>query len=111
MLLDPLCNFGKVLVLLADVVLFTQVDKVDNWLGGKQEERVYDLDLGNSQQIYIKIRCVISEDIRINQEWTSLHVTPALLRESESWDYRAIALCHLLRDRYELRQNLTYLLG
>ena len=32
-------------VLLADVVLFAQVDEVDHRLGGKEEERIDDFDL------------------------------------------------------------------
>ena len=43
--LDPLSNFGKMLVLLADVVLLAQVDEVDDRLGRKEEERVDGLDL------------------------------------------------------------------
>lgn len=46
MLLYPLGNFGQVLVLLADVVLFAEVDEEDDWLGGEEEEWVDDLDLG-----------------------------------------------------------------
>lgn len=33
------------LVLLSDVVLLTQIDEVDNWLGGKEEQRIDYLDL------------------------------------------------------------------
>ena len=44
-LLDPFGDFGKMLVLLADVVLLAEVDEVDHGLGGQQEERVDDLDL------------------------------------------------------------------
>lgn len=49
-LFDPLGNFGKVLVLLADVVFLAEVDEVDHRLGGQQEKRVDDLDL--------RIRCI-----------------------------------------------------
>jgi hypothetical protein len=34
-----------VLVLLADVILLGQVDQVDDWLGGEEEDWVDDLDL------------------------------------------------------------------
>jgi hypothetical protein len=44
-LVDPLDNLGKMLVLLADEVLFRQVDEVDNGLGSQEEERVDDLNL------------------------------------------------------------------
>ena len=43
--LDPLNNLGQVLVLLAKVVLLTEVGQVDNRLGSQKEERVDDLDL------------------------------------------------------------------
>lgn len=45
MLLDPFGDFGKMLVLLADVVLLAKVDEVDNRLGGQQKKRIDDLDL------------------------------------------------------------------
>jgi hypothetical protein len=44
-LLDPLKDLGQVLVLLTDVVLLTEVDKIDNRLGREQEERVDNLNL------------------------------------------------------------------
>jgi hypothetical protein len=44
-LVDPLDNLGKMLVLLADEVLFRQVDEVYNGLGSQKEERVDDLNL------------------------------------------------------------------
>jgi hypothetical protein len=44
-LVDPLDNLGKMLVLLSDKVLFRQVDEVDNGLGGQKEKRVDDLNL------------------------------------------------------------------
>jgi len=44
-LLDPFGDFGKMLVLLADVVLLAKVDEVDNRLGGQQKKRIDDLDL------------------------------------------------------------------
>lgn len=44
-LLDPLGDLGEVLVLLSDVVLLRQVDKIHDGLGRQQEERVDDLNL------------------------------------------------------------------
>jgi len=44
-LLDPFGNTWEMLVLLAEVILLTQVDEVDDWLGGEEEERVDDFDL------------------------------------------------------------------
>jgi hypothetical protein len=44
-LVDPFDNLGKMLVLLADKVLFRQVDEVDNGLGSQEEKRVDDLNL------------------------------------------------------------------
>lgn len=44
-LVNPLDNLGKMLVLLADEVLFRQVDEVDNGFGSQEEERVDDLNL------------------------------------------------------------------
>jgi len=44
-LVDPLNNLGKMLVLLADEALFRQVDEVYNGLGSQEEERVDDLNL------------------------------------------------------------------
>jgi hypothetical protein len=44
-LVDPLNNLGKMLVLLANEVLLGQVDEVDNGLGSQEEERVDDLNL------------------------------------------------------------------
>jgi hypothetical protein len=44
-LLAPLRNLGKVLVLFPDVILLGKIDQVDNRLGAEQEERVDDLDL------------------------------------------------------------------
>jgi hypothetical protein len=45
MLLQPLSNLTKMLVLFADVILLTQVDKVDDRLGSKKEQGVDGLDL------------------------------------------------------------------
>ncbi|KAI6768176.1 hypothetical protein HG530_006185 [Fusarium avenaceum] len=44
-LVDPLNDLGKMLVLLADEVLLGQVDKVDDGLGSEEEKRVDDLNL------------------------------------------------------------------
>ena len=44
-LLNPLDNLGKMLVLLADEVLLGKVDEEDDGLGGEEEERVDDLNL------------------------------------------------------------------
>jgi len=59
MLLDPLGNLGKMLVLLADVVPLRQVDKVDDGLGRQEEERVDDLNLkrGQSAKARVKRQC------------------------------------------------------
>lgn len=43
--LDPVKDLGKVLVLLADIVLLAQVDQIDHRLGSQKEERVDGLDL------------------------------------------------------------------
>ena len=45
LLLDPLEQLGKVLVLLADKVLLAEVDKVNDRLGSQKEQRVDDFDL------------------------------------------------------------------
>lgn len=45
MLLDPLGDLGKMLVLLANVVTLAQVDQEDDWLGTEQEQWVDNLDL------------------------------------------------------------------
>ena len=47
MFLDPLGNFRQMLVLLPDVVLFGEVDEIDDGFGGKEEERVDYFDLRN----------------------------------------------------------------
>lgn len=43
--IDPLLDNREVLVLLANVVSFAQVDKVDNWLSSEELEGVDDLNL------------------------------------------------------------------
>ena len=45
MLLDPFHDLGQVLVLLSDVVFFTQVNEVYDWLGCEEKERVDNFDL------------------------------------------------------------------
>lgn len=45
MLLDPLHNLWQMLILLTDIILFTQVDQVNNRLGCQEEERVNIFDL------------------------------------------------------------------
>ena len=48
MFLDPFSNLGQVLVLLSDIVLLAQVDKVYDWFRGEEEERVDDFDLDSN---------------------------------------------------------------
>ena len=48
--LHPLGDLGEVLVLLADVVAFAEVDQVDDGFGGEEEERVDYFDLGGCVQ-------------------------------------------------------------
>ena len=45
MFLDPFGDFGKMLVLLPNVVFLAEVDQIDDRLGGEEEERVDDFDL------------------------------------------------------------------
>lgn len=45
MLLDPLHDLSKMLILLSNVVFLTQVDEVDDRLSCKKEERIDDFDL------------------------------------------------------------------
>jgi hypothetical protein len=52
--LDPLSNLGKMLVLLANVVLLAQVDEGYDWLGREEEERVDGLNLTSCQQSLAK---------------------------------------------------------
>lgn len=44
-LVDPLNDLGKMLVLLANEILLGQVDKVDDRLGSQEEKRIDDLNL------------------------------------------------------------------
>ena len=43
--LDPFGDFGEVFVFLSDVVFFAEVDEVDDWFGGEEEEGVDYFDL------------------------------------------------------------------
>ena len=45
MFLDPFSNLWEMLVLLADIILFAQVDEVDHRFGGEKEERIDNFDL------------------------------------------------------------------
>lgn len=45
MFLNPFSNLGKVLILLPDVISFAEVDKIDDWFRGQEEQRVDNLDL------------------------------------------------------------------
>ena len=45
MLFYPLGDLGQMLVFLPDIVLLTEVDEVNDRLGCKEKERVYDFDL------------------------------------------------------------------
>lgn len=45
MLFDPFGDFGQVLVLLADVVFFAEINQVDDWFCGEEEEGVDYFDL------------------------------------------------------------------
>jgi hypothetical protein len=99
-LLDPGSNLGQILVLLANVVLLAEVDEVDDRLGRKEEERVDDLDLANGKLVFADL-CGVSRG-RVGVSSQKMDVTsesPGVTRTSESWDYRAIALCHLSRER------------
>ena len=44
-LFDPLGDLRKIFVLLPDVIFLAKIDKVDDGLSRKKEERVYDFDL------------------------------------------------------------------
>jgi hypothetical protein len=50
--LDPFGDLGKMLVLLADVVLLAQVDEGYDGLSGEEEKRVDVLDLANCKQMF-----------------------------------------------------------
>ena len=45
MFFDPFGNFGKVLVLLSNVILFAEVDEVDDRLGSEEKQRIYHFNL------------------------------------------------------------------
>jgi hypothetical protein len=105
--LDPRGNLGEMLVLLTDIVLLAEIDEVDNGLGSEEEKRVDDLDLGNSQyvlpnELYSRDN-VLGMDIRHR---TAFHGTSALKEVSKSWDYRAIALCHLVIGLDEKKEKV-----
>ena len=44
---DPLSDLRKMLVLLSDVILFAEIDEINNGFGAEKEERIYNLDLVN----------------------------------------------------------------
>jgi len=48
---DPFHNFAEMLVLLANVVFFTEIDEVHYWLCCKEEQRIDYLDLRYSCQL------------------------------------------------------------
>lgn len=45
--LEPFHDFGEVFVFLTEVVFFAEVDHVDYWFGGEEEERVDYFDLSD----------------------------------------------------------------
>lgn len=45
MFLDPLGDFGKVLVLLTYIIFLAEVDQIDNRLGREKKEGIYYFDL------------------------------------------------------------------
>lgn len=47
---DPFGDFGEVFVFLADVVFFAEVDEVDDWFCGEEEEGVDHFDLIRSSR-------------------------------------------------------------
>lgn len=66
MLLDPLGNLGKVLVLLANVVLLAQVDEVYYRLCGQEEKRVDNLNLDRfCQQTCLSYHGQVSMDYAV----------------------------------------------
>jgi hypothetical protein len=50
--LDPFHDFAEMLVLLSDVVLLTQVDQVDDRLGGEEKKRVNEFDLKTLRSVF-----------------------------------------------------------
>lgn len=60
--LDPFCDLGQVLALLAEVVLHCEVDEVDDWLGGDKAEldtvRITTLRLQNLEQTFSLINSI-----------------------------------------------------
>ena len=106
-------DLRQVLVLLTNVVLLAKVDQVDDGLRRKEEERVdnFDLEWKVSVMRHWYQKCEVSfETGRSELDFFSsiLCVNEAV---SKSWDYRAIALCHLVKGRYERSYAITtYLL-
>ena len=45
MFFHPFGDLGEVLVLLSDVVFLAEIDEVDDWFGGEEEEGVDDFYL------------------------------------------------------------------
>ena len=72
MFFDPFGNLGKMLILLSDIVFLAEIDEVDNWFSGKEEERIYDLDLGN----HSNQPC--SSERRAIREWRSMFLMSEL---------------------------------
>ena len=55
MFFDPFGDFGEMLVLLPNVIFLAEIDKVDDRLGSKKEERIYRFDLvEDSNQRYLQ---------------------------------------------------------
>jgi hypothetical protein len=44
-LVNPGLYFGEVLVFLANVVFFGEIDKIDYWLGGEEKKIINDFNL------------------------------------------------------------------
>ena len=59
MLFDPLGDLRQVLIPLSYVILFTEVDKVNNRLSGKQEQWIDDFDLICGQPETDSVYCTI----------------------------------------------------
>ena len=75
------------LVLLADVILFAQVDKVDYRLCREQEERVDDLDLANYKLVITDWFEVVKQSSWCKKsEMDVTSESPGVTRTSESWD-------------------------
>jgi hypothetical protein len=86
-LFDPLRDLGQVLVLLADVVLLTEVDEEDDGLGREKEERVDDLDLVNCELVFADLYEVVKQSSwGKKSEMDVTSESPGVTRTSESWD-------------------------